>query len=96
MRTEIECLIIGLISALCCMISYKIIYGSTISKSKTKSKTKSKNIFFFLKYQNLRNNIIFCFLLGAIIHYIIKKNDLTNMYCKKVCYDNQCFMVCPI
>jgi hypothetical protein len=87
MRIEIECSIIGLISALCCMISYKIVYGST------KSKYSKKNIF---HYSKLRNNIIMCFLMGASIHYIIRKNNLTNMYCKKVCYDDQCFMVCPI
>jgi len=89
MRVEIECLLIGLISALCCMVSYKIVYGSI------KSKKSDKNNF-YLNNQNLRNNIIFSFLIGAFVHYIVKKSNLTDMYCKKVCYDDQCFMVCPI
>ena len=90
MRVELECLIIGLISALCCMISYKIVYGSA------NSKYSDKDIFFYIRHPKLRRNIFLCFILGAFIHYIVKISNLTNMYCKKVCYDDQCFMVCPI
>ncbi len=90
MRVEIECLLIGLISAICCMISYKIVYGSI------KSKYSNKNNYFYLNYPHLRNNVIFSFFIGALVHYIVKKSNLTDSYCKKVCYDDQCFMVCPI
>ena len=90
MRVEIECLIIGSLSALCCMISYKIVYSST------KSKYSNTNLFQLMKCSKIRNNIIMCFIFGSLIHYIVKISNLSNMYCKKVCYDNQCFMVCPI
>lgn len=90
MHIELECLIIGLISSLCCIISYKIIYGTT------KSKYSEKNMFHYLNYSKLRNCIILCFIMGAMLHYFIRKINLMDMYCKKVCYDNECYMICPI
>lgn len=76
-----ECIIIGIISVLCCIISMQII------QRKNKKKNNSKNII---------NYMIISFIIGVFIHYIIKKIDLPNMYCKKVCYDDQCYYVCPI
>lgn len=77
----IECILIGILSALCCLISYNIIY-----------KTNNKKKYIIPKI----NIIIMCFILGASIHYLIKKNNITDLYCKKVCYGDECFMVCPI
>jgi len=79
----IECLIIGLISAICCIISYNVINPDE----------KKTNYF---KNPKTRNNIIMCFFMGMIVHYIIKESGITNFYCKKVCYGDKCFMVCPI
>jgi hypothetical protein len=80
----IECILIGILSALSCIISYNIIY-------KTHNKDKKK------KYIIPNKNIIMmCFILGATIHYLIKKNNITDLYCKKICYGDECFMVCPI
>ncbi len=87
MNIIIECLIIGFISAICCIISYKIIY-------KTHNLNSKNNL--LLTQPEMRNNIIICFIIGSILHYIIKSNNLTDMYCKKVCYDDQCFLVCKI
>lgn len=78
MHILIECSIIGVISAISSMISYKIIYNNT------------------KKHPHIFNKIILGFIIGFVIHYIVKKSDLTNMYCKKICYDDKCFMVCPI
>lgn len=78
MHILVECSIIGIISAISGMISYKIIYNNT----------KERPPIF--------NKILLSFVIGFMIHYIIKKSNLTNMYCKKVCYDDKCFMVCPI
>lgn len=77
MNIYLECLIIGLISAICCIISYNIIYRDDKKK---------------LKYN--KSNIILCFIIGFLIHYIIRKNKLTELYCKKVCYGDKCFMSC--
>ena len=77
MNIYLECLIIGLISAICCIISYNIIYRDDKKK---------------LTYN--KANIILCFIVGFLIHFIIRKNKLTELYCKKVCYGDKCFMSC--
>jgi len=89
MHIELECMIVGLISALCCIISYKIIYSSHLVNEK-------QSLLSLLNTTTVINNIFVCFILGALIHYFIKKSNITEMYCKKVCYDDKCFMVCPI
>ena len=76
-----ECIFIGIISVLCCIISMKIIQ---IKNKKNNSSSK------------VRNYMILSFLGGFFIHYIVKKVDLPNIYCKKVCYDDKCFYVCPV
>jgi len=100
-----ECLLIGIFSAICCLISYKIIYYSY--KDQSDQIDQKHNIsdyhmydlndyLFFLKIRESRNYIIMSFIFGALIHYIIKQSHLTELYCRKVCYDNKCFMVCEI
>jgi hypothetical protein len=91
MRIELECVFVGLIAALCCVVSYKIIHSSNLIKNK-----KRKSLLAFLNTSTVRNNILMCFVLGALIHYVIRESNITDMYCKKVCYDDQCFMVCPV
>ena len=96
MRLYIECSIIGLVSAICCLISYQIIYYNKINKSR---QTKIIDLRLYNKFLNdrtIRNNIIMSFIMGALLHYLISKSDLNNMYCKKVCYDDKCFIVCPV
>jgi hypothetical protein len=78
----IECLIMGLAAVIACIISYNIINNDIGNSSKTRSCLSSK--------------IIVSFCCGFIIHLIIKKSHLTDMYCKKICYNNECYMVCPI
>jgi hypothetical protein len=84
MRLIIECLIVGLITSICYILSYNLIYNLNNSTSSN------------FKYKSIKNKIIICFFCGAIMHYIIKINNLTDIYCRKLCYDNQCFMVCTI
>jgi magnesium-transporting ATPase (P-type) len=86
----VECLIIGLISSICCLISYKIIYY------KSYNLYNYDDFLIFLKIRESRNNIIICFIVGALVHYCVKQSHLTELYCKKVCYDDNCFMVCKI
>ena len=78
MNLLLECLIIGIISAISCKISYNIIY---------KHKKKSKYY---------KSNIILCFICGCLIHFFIKKNKIDDLYCKKVCYNDDCYMICKI
>jgi hypothetical protein len=87
MKTIIEYLIIGLVSSICCILSHSVIYSNH---------KKNYSYVDYLKYSKTRNNIIMCFFVGVLIHYIIKTSDITSMYCKKVCYDDKCFIVCPI
>jgi hypothetical protein len=90
MKLIIECLIIGTISAICYTLSYKI---TNINNDDDIYNLKS--YIRYLNNINIRNNIILCFIMGALIHYIIKKSNLTSLYCKKVCYDDVCLIVCP-
>jgi hypothetical protein len=48
--------------------------------------------------KNKRNRYcsLLCFLFGFLLHYLIKNNNLTDLYCKKVCYNDECFMVCKV
>jgi hypothetical protein len=41
-------------------------------------------------------NIVMSFIFGFILHYFIKVYRLNDLYCKKVCYNDECFMICPI
>jgi hypothetical protein len=90
-NTIIECLIVGIISVIFCILSYKIIYAKDC-------KTLSKSLFNIneKKYPNLKKNMVICFFLGATTHFIIKQSNLTKTYCKKVCYDDKCWLVCDI
>ena len=49
MRLYIECSIIGLISAICCLISYQIIYYNKINRS---SRTKIIDLRLYRKFLN--------------------------------------------
>ena len=48
------------------------------------------------KKDKYKKNIIICFLFGCVLHYLIKDNNLTEMYCRKICYGNRCITVCKI
>ena len=74
MNILIECLLIGLITVICCDLVYKI-----LDKKKTKI---------------YKQNLLFSFILGFLLHYLIKDNNLTEIYCKKVCYGDKCITVC--
>ena len=82
-QTIFECIFIGIISVICCIFSYKIIYTD---KELERHKKINKNIYM--------NSIIISFIFGVIVHYIIKSNNLDNIYCKKICYNDKCFLVC--
>jgi hypothetical protein len=73
MEILIECFLIGLISIICCQITYFI-----AKKNK--------------KYY--KQDLILCFLFGFLLHYLIRSNNITDLYCKKVCYGDKCIMIC--
>ena len=97
-KNIVECLVVGLISSICCLLSYKIIYYSynKIGDINDYHLDDIKDYIRFLKMRESRNNILMCFILGALVHYIVKQSHLTEMYCRKVCYDDKCFMVCNL
>ena len=75
---KMECILMGIVSVICYIISYKIIYNKKLN----------------IRNKEVKNNIMLCFVMGILIHYIIKKTNLTDLYCKKICYDGECFMIC--
>lgn len=83
-----QCFIIGIISVICCILSHSIIYSKQYFKLKYLKKCFND--------KNLQYNIILCFFLGALVHFLVKQSNLTNMYCKKICYDDKCWLVCDI
>jgi uncharacterized membrane protein YjjP (DUF1212 family) len=49
------------------------------------------------KYKNKFNfNLVISFVFGFMLHYIIRVYRLNDLYCKKVCYNDECFMICRI
>lgn len=92
MYIYIECLIMGIITCIACMISCKLIYYD----NKLMNDFSFKNLLINKKYKKVRIIMITSFFIGALVHYLIRKMNLTDMYCKKVCYGNKCYMVCPI
>ena len=50
----------------------------------------------YLQILEVRNKVILCFFIGALLHYIVKIYELDKMYCEKVCYGNECKIVCKI
>lgn len=48
------------------------------------------------KYFNNKLNLVISFIFGFTLHYLIKIYRLNDLYCKKVCYNEECFMICPI
>jgi len=82
MNNNLECLIIGLISIICCHFLYHYIY--------TKQKNKKTNNKYYKHY------LLLSFLFGYLLHYIMKNNNIEDIYCKKVCYGDECFLICPV
>ncbi len=41
-------------------------------------------------------NLVISFIFGFMLHYLIIVYRLNDLYCKKVCYNEECFMVCRI
>ena len=39
-------------------------------------------------------NILISFICGALIHHIVIKSNLESLYCRKICYDDKCIIVC--
>jgi hypothetical protein len=72
-----------LIIGLICMICCHYLFVILNNKN-----SKKKNYY--------RQCLILCFLFGCLLHYIIKENNIDDLYCRKVCYNDECFMVCPI
>jgi len=63
------------------MIFINIIYKSNIIDKKK-------------KYYKM--NLIIGFIFSFILHYMIESNKITELYCKKVCYNDECFLVCKV
>lgn len=103
-----ECVLMGFVSMLSCLLLYKIVYYSEKQVDNDNSEnndnivstnyhlTEFKDYKIFFQMRESRNNLIMAFLFGALIHYIVEQSKLTDMYCKKVCYDDKCFMVCEL
>ncbi len=49
-----------------------------------------------IKKNYYKQSLILSFLFGYLLHYLIKENNIEGLYCHKVCYNDECFMVCPI
>lgn len=91
MNIHLECILMGLFSASICVISYITLFNDNENGNK-----KYKTVYDLFNDNEMRYNMVIYFIFGYIIHYLIKKNNLTDMYCTKVCYDDKCFMVCPV
>jgi len=87
MDLKIECILMGLIAVVCCIIYNNTIYNKPYTKD---------TILFYVKEKQYICNIIASFMIGFLIHYLYKKNNISEMYCKKVCYGDECFMVCQL
>ncbi len=72
-----------LIIGLICVICCHYLYQILADKN---NKTK----------KSYKQSLILCFVFGCLLHYMIKENNIEGLYCKKVCYNNECFMVCPL
>ena len=73
----------GLLAVVC-----YIIYNY-ITKDKKSNDKESKNKQYYF-------DIYMSFIIGFLIHYLYTKNSINEMYCKKVCYGDECFMVCQL
>lgn len=94
MNVLLECIIIGSLSVVLCLIIYKM-----ISNKQREIETSYFNIDDYIAYLQIlevRNKVILCFFIGALLHYIVKIYELDKMYCEKVCYGNECKIVCKI
>ena len=40
--------------------------------------------------------MIISFICGATLHYIINKTRMTDIYCHKICYGDNCLYVCHV
>ncbi len=87
MNKTTECIFIGVIA----VILYYIFYKITIEDNSIK--TEEKHI---EDYNRFKKHIIFAFIGGMIVHYLVLYYNLNGLYCKKICYDDQCFMVCKL
>jgi hypothetical protein len=87
MNIHLECILMGLFSASICVISYVTLFNEN---------KKYKTVYDLFNDDEMRYNMVIYFIFGYLVHYLIKKNRLTDMYCTKVCYDDQCFMVCKV
>jgi len=84
----IQCILIGFVSMLLCLIASFMISNEKITLNDTIDIVRSP------KYSILRRNLIISFIIGAIAHYVIVKCNLTGLYCQKQCLDNICYDVC--
>lgn len=94
MNVLLECIIIGLLSVVLCLIIYKI-----INNKQRRIKTSYFNLNDYIAYlqiEEVRNKVLLCFFIGALLHYIVKVYELDKIYCEKVCYGDDCKIVCKI
>jgi prolipoprotein diacylglyceryltransferase len=84
MHIYLEYGIIAIVTAIASYIAYKVIYNDDKQKETKQDHTKILVI------------IIISSIIGVIGHLIIKKTNIDEMYCRKVCYGNKCMLVCKI
>lgn len=82
----IEYMIIGLISV--------FLYYAACEIIKRTTKLDLKDDVMIKLSINMQTNMVIVFAMSIVIYHVIKKNDVPNMYCRKLCYDDKCFMVC--
>jgi hypothetical protein len=94
MNVLLECTIIGSLSVVLCLIIYKMI--SNKQKGIETSYFNIDDYIAYLQILEVRNKVILCFFIGALLHYIVKVYNLDKIYCEKVCYGSECKIVCKI
>ena len=83
-----ESLIIGIITILCTLVIQKFI------DLFAEDEIKDSNIF-----TNNRTSILFyimVFMIGIVIHTLVKYAQVNEWYCEKQCIDNVCEVVCHL
>jgi membrane-anchored glycerophosphoryl diester phosphodiesterase (GDPDase) len=83
-----ECIIIGIVTIFCALIIEKIInlFGS--------DEIKYTN--FFSKYKKYILFYVLLFIIGILIHIFVKYAQINEWYCKKVCDNKSCEILCHL
>jgi hypothetical protein len=84
----IETLFIGFITMICGLIIHYIVnnYGNENIKNENIFSKNINNIYFY----------IILFIIGISIHFFIKYIEFNKWYCKQVCSNDNCVILCTL